>query len=647
MKAFLHILNSMKLKERRNGARRFSILVLLFFLVISFQNCSQGKFEVPSTGTTGVDSTSVGSSTSSTTSQTPEQIAAAAALAAEQAAIEAARQQRCKDGIQKPIITNASTINGMNFSFNVGLGAGSGDSVSSSQDVNVDASKGVKSTVDPADNCTYSTTLRISAVDPANDPSRPAVFSEGINMDGTPRLIDATNTVFKNASSAVRTNPGGNNNSFATTTVAMKFDNITQNRAIRCATGSLYYKAVVRVSTSNLNQNANLDSDPVYVKVNFSNSCWIESKLLSTADYPLNANAGSKVALDGSWAAVLAPKDGNVGAVYIFNNPGSGWIFKQKISNPDPNNGFLSNVVLKDSVLAISNASYNSIGKVSVYRWNGSNWSLSQNLASADPSVLSQQFGLGLALDGGMLAVGAPSHPRSGVGDTGRVFIYKDNGSSFSYLQALDGATTANYGFGQAIAISGSRMIVGAPGAVGLTNYSGQAFVFSYSSNWTQTKVLSPIAPISDGANFGASVAISNSIVAVGAPLHDEGNNTDNGKIYFYNDFNGALTHSIAGKAGVKLGTSVGLNSDSLFVGSVVGGASLSGVVERYLFSTLNSSTTTDKNKVAFIQFSQDATASEYFGQSLSVSGSTIIIGAPAKSVPNDKGGAAYIYSIR
>jgi hypothetical protein len=65
------------------------------------------------------------------------------------------------------------------------------------------------------------------------------------------------------------------------------------------------------------------------------------------------------------------------------------------------------------------------------------------------------------------------------------------------------------------------------------------------------------------------------------------------------------------------------------------------------LISNLDSSVIATKNTKTYVQFSQDNTANEYFGQSLAVDGSSIIIGAPAKSVPFDKGGAAYVYAIR
>ncbi|MCK6599326.1 MAG: FG-GAP repeat protein [Bdellovibrionaceae bacterium] len=90
------------------------------------------------------------------------------------------------------------------------------------------------------------------------------------------------------------------------------------------------------------------------------------------------------------------------------------------------------------------------------------------------------------------------------------------------------------------------------------------------------------------------------------------------------------------------------LTTDSLYIGCSVCGDNQSGVVFRKLLSNIESSTVSNRDINKFINFSQDNTNTESFGQSLVSDGvSTIMVGAPSKDTPSLKSGAAYIYNVR
>lgn len=136
------------------------------------------------------------------------------------------------------------------------------------------------------------------------------------------------------------------------------------------------------------------------------------------------------------------------------------------------------------------------------------------------PSHAGDGFGCALAvsestaanLAGSTVVVGAPGMYLSKGG--AYVFVY--NGTDWvqqAQLFATDRANGDN--FGLSVAIAGDRIVIGAPFKA---NNEGAAYVFERSgTTWTQTKKL----VASDGTTedeFGASVAVSDTAVLVGAP---------------------------------------------------------------------------------------------------------------------------------
>lgn len=643
------------------------VFVFIALLVIPFQNCkkfesNEGLVETSSTGGSstgnisgdgsagGGGSTTPGGTTDTGTSQTDPAVIAA----------ENARQARCKSNIKKPIIVNAASVNNAIFNLKSGLANNAGDANSAeNKDITIDSSKGVINQalttpqINGGDGCIYVTTMRVDAI---NDTGHPADLTNAIDFSGNNLVTGVAATNFDIIRRALTTNPtNNNNNTFATETINFKI-NITNNnnRDSRCVQGNVWYAIKARVSTQSLQTNAQLESDPVYVKANVVNSCWIEKKLKASTDYLLNSKVGSRVAMDGSWAAVLSQSESNKGAIFVFNkDAGGNWNFTQKLVMSDAATGHnLSNLDLKGNILVASNASYGSKGKVYVFKNSGSTWTESQQIAAYENTVLYQQFGLGLSLGSNVLAIGAPSHPKSGAlgSDTGKVYIYNYNSGTgmFDYAQSLEGSNESHFGFGKTILISGTKMFIGAPDSE--SNSSGRLFVFNNASSWSQELAIVPPASITAAAGFGSSIAFNGTALAVGAPLNDrDANNADSGSVYYYKTYSGALFHTMNGAAGgFKFGNSLAFGSDSLYVGCTGCGGNQSGVVFRKLISNIESATAGNRDLNAFVNFSHDNTNTESFGQSIdSDGGSTILVGAPSKDTPNLKSGAAYIYSVR
>ncbi len=123
-----------------------------------------------------------------------------------------------------------------------------------------------------------------------------------------------------------------------------------------------------------------------------------------------------------------------------------------------------------------------------------------------------------------------------GRGQNGRVIIFRKMGScweNLAELVATDGETGDQFGF--SVSITENYAVVGAPGN---DDNKGKAYVYVKPPNgWsgTQSQATQLIASIRfDEDRFGHSVAISGDVVIVGAHKHDTNGNTDEGKAYLF-----------------------------------------------------------------------------------------------------------------
>lgn len=136
------------------------------------------------------------------------------------------------------------------------------------------------------------------------------------------------------------------------------------------------------------------------------------------------------------------------------------------------------------------------------------------------------RFGHALALYGDTLVIGAPNEdggsagvdgqPNEDLPNAGAAYVLRRIGSTwaqFAYLKS--GQPAAGGRFGQAVAIEGGTIAVGAPGEAGTR---GAAYVFAATAtSWAApVQVREPTSPLD--ARFGYQVALSADRLAVAAP---------------------------------------------------------------------------------------------------------------------------------
>lgn len=168
-------------------------------------------------------------------------------------------------------------------------------------------------------------------------------------------------------------------------------------------------------------------------------------------------------------------------------------------------------------------------GAVECFQLGADGWGFAQRMMPND-LVVGDQFGESVSGNIAWLGAGAARHDAAGS-DAGAVWIYKNRPAiGWSFTQKLlppSGSTGAR--FGSSIAVGETIMAVGAPRAAGggfvaLYALSGEAWV-------AEAPKPNPV-PAAVG-RFGESVSISGDWLAIGDPLADNGN-TDAGAVYVY-----------------------------------------------------------------------------------------------------------------
>ncbi len=213
-------------------------------------------------------------------------------------------------------------------------------------------------------------------------------------------------------------------------------------------------------------------------------------------------------------------------------------------------------------------------------------------------------------------------------------------------LTANDGA--ANDNFGESVAISGDTVVVGSPKQrIGSSTQQGSAYVFVRNGSvWTQqAKLVANDGSVGD--NFGNSVAISGDTIIVGSVFDDFNSQSDCGSAYIFvrNGTNWIPQEKLIATDAADsdyFGNSVSISGDTVLISALfddVGTNVNQG--SAYVFVRTGGAWTQQAKLTA-----NDGRASDFFGNSVAISSSTVIIGAPEADINfNVDFGAAYIFT--
>lgn len=297
-------------------------------------------------------------------------------------------------------------------------------------------------------------------------------------------------------------------------------------------------------------------------------------------------------------------------------------------------------------------------GKAYLFRKTGSTWAYVQDITPTAGAIgigCNQQYGKAVAIYDNYIAVSAPNADVSGLSEAGAVFIYTLSGNTFSYLQKItaNNAAAAEH-FGSALSICGNYLAIGASGSqyVVYPSAIGRAYIFTKSSNtFTQQQFINnPTSNYND--QFGVSVSIDSTTLAVGSASCTVGSNANQGKVYMYKNagatynFSNEIVHSPA-NSNDNFGWAVSLNGNDLAIGCPnydVGGVLINcGAV---FTVTKDSNGDFLGSSLSIITNSEEASEKQ-FGYSVSIYQNKLLVGAPGgvNNTMNNYFGAVHLYT--
>ena len=411
---------------------------------------------------------------------------------------------------------------------------------------------------------------------------------------------------------------------------------------------------------------------------------------LTASDGTANANFGSSVAISGNTVLVGAWLDTSMyvatrqNAVYTFTEPDAGWTNMNQETKLTASDGAYADD-LADSVavsgntvvVGASDATVGGIynqGAVYVFIESAAGWTDMTQVATLTSSdgVADDGFGSSVAISGNTIVVGAPRAVVDGTDNLGAAYVFTEPGTGWANMTQsakLTRSTVAPVPIIISVPIavqSGGLPEIAAGGQISMSQTASLTASNGLASNDESAASASALYDGNDDyEEFGASVAISGNTVVVGAccipppclPPYRLGP----GAAYVFTEpstgwANMTQTAKLTPSDGsFFFGTSVAISGNTVVVGAVTYAGDLDffafggpSPAAAYVFTEPNEgwANMTQTAKLT----ASDGAAYYEFGDSVAISGSTIVVGSPFSTVAggaegNVQGaGAAYVF---
>jgi FG-GAP repeat len=267
---------------------------------------------------------------------------------------------------------------------------------------------------------------------------------------------------------------------------------------------------------------ANNGAGAIYV-YRYASGIWKAVAELTASDGQYGDLFGNAVALSGSTIAVGAPgRNSDTGGAYLFMLQGTTWSQQAELTSADSQieDAFGTSVGLDGGNLLVGSPNADSydltlVGAAYLYTFSSGQWNPVTKLIAPNGQY-GAQFGAAVAISGNSVAAGAPG----GDGVPSAVYTFTQGAGGWLLNSKLNDGWMQQDQFGAALALSGSKLLIGAYGGSSLT---GAAYLFTLNRGaWSLSSTLTA----ADGQqfdDFGASVALSGSSAAVGAPYANYG----------------------------------------------------------------------------------------------------------------------------
>jgi hypothetical protein len=328
-------------------------------------------------------------------------------------------------------------------------------------------------------------------------------------------------------------------------------------------------------------------------------------------------------------------------AVSAFVRTGGEWIFEGPLDPLGTTSGFGTALAVDGNRAAVSATGdtvlgHSGAGSIYVFTRSGGQWSRTMRLYDPDTGDFYFALGSSIALQGDVVASGSPKATTE-AGASGKASVFDiSGGAGLPAANLTAGNSHSGEQFGSSVSRSGNTLLIGAFGAASDSVWvTGAAYVLELVNGaWQEVSRLMPTTGRTQG--FGGAVALDGDTAAVGASGDDQV-----GATYIYVRESGGWSQQARLTGGSALlsyfGRSVALEGDLVAVGGTEGYA-LPGVVHVFERSG------TVWNPLSVIQ-PADSADSDEFGFSVSLSGDTLVVGAPGAAIGIEQNaGAAYVF---
>jgi len=391
---------------------------------------------------------------------------------------------------------------------------------------------------------------------------------------------------------------------------------------------------------------------------------------LTASDAADEDSFGLSVAIDGAYALVGSPgADGsgtNQGAAYLFlQSQGGldGWGQVKKLVAEDAADGDVFGVAVDISGdyavvgAGAANSPKTHAGAAYIfYRNQGGqdNWGQVKKLLASNAND-EDGFGFAVAIDGETVVVGSDGADGGGANEGAAYVFYRDQGGVDNWgevVKLVSGNPEDDNQFGYAVDVMGDVVVVGSPGEDGAGADRGAAYVFSRDLGGGDAwGVMAELAAsdAEDSAYFGTSAATNGTLVVVGSAW-DDGSGTNRGAAYLFAKDQGGVDNWGEIKKLVAsdthdsdlFGYDVAVYGNYIVVGA---GWSNGGGTERgqaYLFAKDEGGA--DNWGEAQRLRASDGSNKDWFGFSVAIDGSYIVVGATGEDGEGSERGATYIF---
>jgi hypothetical protein len=259
------------------------------------------------------------------------------------------------------------------------------------------------------------------------------------------------------------------------------------------------------------------------------NGAWVQTQKLKASDASFGVAFGETLALSGTRIVIGALSDSPqgvfaAGSAYVFELEGDTWVQRAKIwaQAPTPNTFFGESVDISGGRILVGSMQASPVALYSGIAWvfegSGSSWTQVATLIPSD-AAQGDGFGSAVAIDGTRLVVGAASADVPPLGDNGAAYVFESPAPGVwlerQKLVASDAASADSFAF--RLALQSDTIVIGATGQDVGVHGSGAAYVFGFEgASWVQRQKLLPADPALD-AGFGARVSIDADIALIGA----------------------------------------------------------------------------------------------------------------------------------